>query len=220
MPLGLKGKTILITAGPTYEPLDAVRFIGNYSSGKMGFAIAESLAGSGCKVILVSGPVSLKPTGNLIEFIPVHTAQQMLDACMAVFDKCDGAILSAAVADYRPKSPVAHKIKRKDENLTIELEPNPDIAATLGKIKRPDQFLAGFALETDNEIMNATEKLARKNFDFIVLNSLKDKGAGFNSESNKITIIGKDNKVDRFELKSKVEVATDILNYLENIIRK
>jgi phosphopantothenoylcysteine decarboxylase/phosphopantothenate--cysteine ligase len=144
----------------------------------------------------------------------------MLDACMAVFDKCDGAILSAAVADYRPKSPVAHKIKRKDENLTIELEPNPDFAATLGKIKRPDQFLAGFALETDNEIMNATEKLARKNFDFIVLNSLKDKGAGFNSESNKITIIGKDNKVDRFELKSKVEVATDILNYLENIIRK
>jgi phosphopantothenoylcysteine decarboxylase/phosphopantothenate--cysteine ligase len=220
MPLGLKGKTILITAGPTYEPLDAVRFIGNYSSGKMGFAIAESLAGSGCKVILVSGPVSLKPADNLIEFIPVHTAQQMLDACMAVFDKCDGAILSAAVADYRPKSPVAHKIKRKDENLTIELEPNPDIAATLGKIKRPDQFLAGFALETDNEIMNATEKLARKNFDFIVLNSLKDKGAGFNSESNKITIIGKDNKVDRFELKSKVEVATDILNYLENIIRK
>jgi phosphopantothenoylcysteine decarboxylase/phosphopantothenate--cysteine ligase len=212
--------TILVTAGPTYEPLDAVRFIGNYSSGKMGFAIAEALAAAGSDVILVSGPVSLKPVHKNIRLIRVQTARQMLQECLTVFNSCDGAILSAAVADYRPKSPVTHKIKRKTENLVIELEPNPDIAATLGTLKNNTQFLAGFALETDNEVANATEKLVRKNFDFIVLNSLQDEGSGFNSDSNKITIIGKNNKIEHFELKPKHEVAVDIVAYLEKLIRK
>jgi phosphopantothenoylcysteine decarboxylase/phosphopantothenate--cysteine ligase len=218
--LKLSGKTILITAGPTYEPLDAVRFIGNYSSGKMGFALAEALASLGVHVKLVSGPVALTPVHSLIELFRVHTALEMLDACLAAFEKCDGAILSAAVADYRPKSPVTHKLKRKAENLTVELEPNPDIAATLGSMKKPGQFLAGFALETDNEMSNASQKLVKKNFDFIVLNSLQDIGSGFNSDTNKITIIGKDNKTVLFELKPKNDVAKDIIDYLENNILK
>jgi phosphopantothenoylcysteine decarboxylase/phosphopantothenate--cysteine ligase len=215
----LKGKTILVTAGPTYEPLDAVRFVGNYSSGKMGFALAEGLAEYGVRVKLVSGPVALKPRHNLIEFFPVHTAREMLTHCLNHFQESDGAILSAAVADYRPKSPVGHKIKRTPGNLVVELEPNPDIAAELGKLKQEHQFLAGFALETDNEIPNAREKLVKKNFDFIVLNSLQDKGSGFNSDTNKITIIGKSNKPVHFELKSKQEAAFDIIHYLEQILR-
>jgi phosphopantothenoylcysteine decarboxylase/phosphopantothenate--cysteine ligase len=215
--LDLKGKRILITAGPTYEPIDAVRFIGNYSSGKMGFALAEVMASLNASVFLVSGPVALKPIHRNITFCPVHTALEMLDTCRALYEKTDGAILSAAVADYRPKSPVTHKLKRKDENFTVELEPNPDIAATLGTMKRSNQFLVGFALETDNEIAHAKEKLIRKNFDFIVLNSLQDKGSGFNSDTNKITIIDRDNKITRFELKPKYDVAVDIIHYLENI---
>jgi phosphopantothenoylcysteine decarboxylase / phosphopantothenate---cysteine ligase len=218
-PLNLSGKTVLVTAGPTFEPLDAVRFIGNYSSGKMGFALAEVLATSGARVILVSGPVSLKPNHKNISYFPVHTAQEMLSKCLSAFHSTDGAILSAAVADYRPKSPVAHKIKRKSADLVVELEPNPDIAAELGKLKQPNQFLAGFALETENEMDHAQEKLGKKNFDFIVLNSLQDKGSGFNTDTNKITIIGKNNKVSRFELKSKHEVAFDIINYLDNLLR-
>jgi phosphopantothenoylcysteine decarboxylase / phosphopantothenate---cysteine ligase len=215
----LKGKTILVTAGPTYEPLDAVRFLGNYSSGKMGFALAEGLAECGVRVKLVSGPVALKPRHRLVEYFPVHTAQEMLAHCLTHFKESDGAILSAAVADYRPKSPVGHKIKRTPGNLLVELEPNPDIAAELGKLKQKHQFLAGFALETDNEIPNAREKLVKKNFDFIVLNSLQDKGSGFNSDTNKITIIGKNNKPVHFELKSKQEAAFDIIHYLEQILR-
>lgn len=218
MPLNLTGKTVLITAGPTYEPVDAVRFIGNYSSGKMGFAIAEAMAERGARVFLVSGPVALKPVHPAINFIPVHTAQEMLSACLSFFNECNGAVLSAAVADYRPKSPVSHKLKRSGENIHVELEPNPDIAATLGSMKRADQFLAGFALETDREIDNAREKLIRKNFDFIVLNSLKDEGSGFNSDTNKISIIDRNNKITRFELKPKSEVAVDIISYLENLI--
>jgi phosphopantothenoylcysteine decarboxylase/phosphopantothenate--cysteine ligase len=219
VPQNLKGKTILVTAGPTYEPFDAVRFIGNYSSGKMGFAMAEVLAECGARVILVSGPVSLKPIHRNIEFCPIHTAQEMLTICLSFFASANGAILSAAVADYRPKSPVTHKIKRQSEGLVIELEPTPDIALELGKSKQPGQFLAGFALETDNEVTNAQEKLRKKNFDFIVLNSLQDKGSGFNSDTNKITIIGKNNKITRFELKSKHEVAFDIINYLDNLLQ-
>jgi phosphopantothenoylcysteine decarboxylase / phosphopantothenate---cysteine ligase len=214
----LTGKTILVTAGPTYEPLDAVRFIGNYSSGKMGFALAEALAEYGVRVMLVSGPVALKPHHSGIIYYPVHTAQEMLTQSLACFAQADGAILSAAVADYRPKSPVAHKIKRKAENLSVELEPNPDIAMELGIRKQPGQFLIGFALETENEVQHAREKLKKKNFDFIVLNSLQDKGAGFNSDNNKITIIGKDNKITGFELKSKQEVALDIIQYLDNLL--
>jgi len=214
----LAGKTILVTAGPTYEPLDAVRFIGNYSSGKMGFALAEALAVSGARVILVSGPVSLKPVHPGIEYLPVQTAREMLDQCLGYFEMTDGAILSAAVADFRPKSPVSHKIKRKDENLMVELEPNPDIAARLGSLKKSNQFLAGFALETDNELQHAREKLDKKNFDFIVLNSLNDKGSGFNTDTNKITIISRNNKAESFELKSKQDAAFDIITYLANML--
>jgi phosphopantothenoylcysteine decarboxylase/phosphopantothenate--cysteine ligase len=214
----LAGKKILITAGPTYEPLDAVRFIGNYSSGKMGFALAEALAVAGAQVILVSGPVSLKPGHPGIEYRPVHTAREMLEQCLACFEMTDGAILSAAVADFRPKFPVGHKIKRNDENLMVELEPNPDIAARLGILKKGNQFLAGFALETDNELQHAREKLGKKNFDFIVLNSLNDKGSGFNTDTNKITIIGRNNKADSFELKSKQDAAVDIITYLANML--
>jgi phosphopantothenoylcysteine decarboxylase / phosphopantothenate---cysteine ligase len=168
----------------------------------------------------VSGPVALTPVHSLIELFRVHTALEMLDACLPLFEKCDGAILSAAVADYRPKSPVTHKLKRKAENLTVELEPNPDIAATLGSMKKTSQFLAGFALETENEMSNASQKLIKKNFDFIVLNSMRDRGSGFNGDTNKITIIGKDNKIVHHELKPKNDVAKDIIDYLENIIRK
>ncbi len=193
----LKGKRILVTAGPTYEPFDAVRFIGNYSSGKMGFAIAEALAEQGVKVTLVSGPVALSPQHAGITFFPVHTASEMLARSLSCFPETDGAILSAAVSDYRPVSPVTHKIKRSDKNMVLELEPNPDIARQLGNMKNPHQFLAGFALETDDEIRHASEKLNKKNFDFIVLNSLRDKGSGFMGDTNKITIIGRDNKITR-----------------------
>ncbi len=185
----------------------------------MGFALAEQLAHSGARVILVSGPVALEPVHKNISLHRVNTAQEMLSACLSFFKDTDGAILAAAVADYRPKSPVGHKIKSKAVNLVLELEPNPDIAAELGRLKKPGQFLAGFALETNNELANAREKLKKKNFDFIVLNSLNDKGSGFNSETNKITIIGKNNKTTRFELKSKHDVAHDIVDYLTKIIR-
>jgi phosphopantothenoylcysteine decarboxylase/phosphopantothenate--cysteine ligase len=214
----LRGRRILVTAGPTYEPFDAVRFIGNYSSGKMGFAIAEALAEQGANVTLVSGPVALLPQHAGIIYYPVHTASEMLARSLACFPDTDGAILSAAVSDYRPKSPVAHKIKRNDENMVLELEPNPDIARHLGNIKQPGQFLAGFALETDDEIRHASEKLKKKNFDFIVLNSLRDKGSGFMGDTNKITIIGKDNKITPFELKSKKDTAQDIIQYLDNFL--
>jgi phosphopantothenoylcysteine decarboxylase / phosphopantothenate---cysteine ligase len=216
----LKDKTFLVTAGPTFEPLDPVRFIGNYSSGKMGFAIAETLASYCSKVYLVSGPVSLQPIQKNIEFRPVQTAREMLSECLSLFGNTHGAILSAAVADYRPKTQALQKIKRKAENLTIELEPNPDIAFELGRIKKQGQILAGFALETENEMVNAQEKLKRKNFDFIVANSLNDKGSGFMGDTNKITIIGKDNKIARFELKSKKEAASDIIQYLDNLFRQ
>jgi len=183
----------------------------------MGFALAEVLANCGSMVVLVSGPVAIKPVHKTIEYIPVHTAHEMLEACLRVFPGCDGAVLSAAVADYRPKSPVKNKMKRKGQNLLIELEPNPDIAATLGKMKRKDQFMAGFALETDDELNNAKAKLLRKNLDLIVLNSLNDKGSGFISDTNKITILDKNNKITHFELKPKYDVAVDIINYLENL---
>jgi len=214
----LKGKKVLVTAGPTYEPFDAVRFIGNYSSGKMGFAIAEALAAQGANVTLVSGPVSLMPQHPGITYYPVHTASEMLARSLECFPETDGAILSAAVSDYRPKSPVTHKIKRKDENMVLELEPNPDIALQLGNIKQPGQFLAGFALETDDELQHAIKKLNKKNFDFIVLNSLRDKGSGFMGDTNKITIISRDNKIAAFELKSKKDAALDIVQYLDNYL--
>jgi phosphopantothenoylcysteine decarboxylase/phosphopantothenate--cysteine ligase len=219
IPQNLKGKTVLVTAGPTYEPLDAVRFIGNYSSGKMGFALADVLVECGAHVMLISGPVALKPNYAEIEFFPVHTAHEMYALSLECFEKADGAILSAAVSDYRPKSPIAHKIKRRNENLVFEFEPNPDIAVELGKRKKKGQFLVGFALETDNELQNALEKLKKKNFDFIILNSLNEKGSGFQSDTNKITLISQDNKIIDFELKSKKDVALDIINYLDNLLK-
>lgn len=208
----LSGKTFLVTAGPTFEKIDPVRFIGNYSSGKMGFAIAEELANLGAEVILISGPVSVDPQHKNIEIIHVESADEMLKNCLAHFEKCDGAIMSAAVADFTPVTPEFQKNKRGKENWNLELKPTTDIAAKLGSIKNENQILVGFALETNNELENAKSKLKRKNLDFIVLNSLNDAGAGFQVDTNKITIIEKNNNQQKFELKRKKDVAVDIVN--------
>lgn len=207
----LLNKKVLITAGPTYEPIDPVRFIGNYSSGKMGYALAETFAEEGASVTLVSGPVSITPKHPAIKLINVQTATEMMQACLAEFPQSDIAILSAAVADFTPAAPSAVKIKRSGDFLTLKLQPTPDIAASLGKIKKTGQILIGFALETNDAILHATEKLTRKKFDFIVLNSLKDKGAGFGVDTNKVTFIDNKNQQQQFALKSKKEVARDIL---------
>ncbi len=209
-----KGKTILVTAGPTYEPIDPVRFIGNRSSGKMGLAISESLAQRGATVKLVLGPSKLSAVHSNIKLIRVETAQEMYDTAVHHFENADIAILSAAVSDYRPTEVANQKIKKSNSGMNIELEKTPDIAAALGALKRTNQIIIGFALETNNELENANKKLVRKNFDFIVLNSLRDKGAGFNHDTNKITILHRDNKKREFELKSKTEVAEDIAEEL------
>ncbi len=209
----LKKKKILITAGPTYERIDPVRFIGNFSSGKMGFAIAEECASRGAEVKLITGPVNLTASHKNIQTINVESAEEMYKTSVNLFPQMDAAILSAAVADFRPLDQEDEKIKRKDEkSLTIELIPNPDIAASLGKIKKPKQTLIGFALETNNEETNAMKKLVKKNLDYIVLNSLQDEGAGFGKDTNKVTIISKDGSKLSFGLKSKREVAKDIIN--------
>lgn len=214
----LAGKKALITAGPTYEPIDPVRFIGNRSSGKMGVALAKELVERGAEVKLILGPSSLNIQHPNIETIRVTNAQSMYEAAQSHFEKSDISILAAAVADYRPINVADKKIKKKDKTLTIELEKTTDIAATLGKQKRDNQLLIGFALETDNEIENAKGKLKRKNFDFIVLNSLQDKGAGFAVDTNKITILRKDNKMKDFKLKSKTKVAIDIVDEIVSMI--
>jgi phosphopantothenoylcysteine decarboxylase / phosphopantothenate---cysteine ligase len=208
-------KKILITAGPTYEAIDPVRFVGNRSSGKMGVAIAEEIANRGGQVELVLGPSSLKISHPNINVTRVESAQQMYEASVKYFDGCDAAILSAAVADYRPSVVADQKIKKKDATLTIELEKTTDIAASLGKIKQKNQILVGFALETNDELANAQSKLERKNFDFIVLNSLRDSGAGFAGDTNKITIVKRNDGVEVFDLKSKTDVAKDIVNTLK-----
>ena len=209
--LPLKGKKVLLTAGPTYEAIDPVRFIGNHSSGKMGFAIAKAAANLGAEVFLVSGPSHQKIQHSLVHRIDVISADEMYNAAHKYFKEVDIAILSAAVADYKPKNVATQKIKKTTSALEIELEPTKDILASLGEIKE-NQFLVGFALETNNELENAKGKLKRKNLDAIVLNSLQDKGAGFATDTNKITIIDKDLTEKSFELKSKVEVAKDIMN--------
>lgn len=209
----LSGKKVMITAGPTYEAIDPVRFIGNYSSGKMGYALAEECRDRGAEVTLISGPVSIAKPEN-IKVVNVTSAKQMLDACINNFTEMDIAIMNAAVADYMPAKTSDKKMKRKGDDLTIELKPTKDIAAELGKLKTDEQILIGFALETDNEEQNAAGKLKRKNLDFIVLNSLQDKGAGFGHDTNKISILFKDNNIKKFELKSKLEVAGDIVNVL------
>jgi phosphopantothenoylcysteine decarboxylase/phosphopantothenate--cysteine ligase len=217
--LPLKGKKILITAGPTYEAIDPVRFIGNHSSGKMGFAIAKAAANLGAEVILISGPSHQQIQHSLVKRINVISADEMYNACHTYFKEVDIAILSAAVADYKPKNIADQKIKKKDTTLTMELTPTKDILASLGEIKE-NQFLVGFALETNNEIENAKNKIKRKNLDAIVLNSLQDKGAGFATNTNKITIIDKSLNEKPFELKSKVEVAKDIMNEIVSRIKK
>ena len=207
---------ILITAGPTYEKIDAVRFIGNFSTGKMGFALAEEMAQRGNKVFLVAGPTHLTTKHPNIERIDVMSACEMYDAATRLFPTCDAAILSAAVADFRPDHAADYKIKKQSDqdDMTLHLVQNPDILATLGATKREGQRLVGFALETDNEIDNARKKLTRKNLDFIVLNSLHDKGAGFGHDTNKVTIIDRYGNIETGELKSKQLVAKDIADKL------
>ena len=209
--LPLKGKKILITAGPTYEAIDPVRFIGNHSSGKMGFDSAAQASNLGAEVILISGPTHLKLANSKIKLISVVSAKEMYVACHQFFDDMDVAISAAAVADYRPKFVATQKIKKTEVDLNIELEKTQDILASLGKIKK-NQFLIGFALETENEIENAKLKIQKKNLDLIVLNSLQDEGAGFGKPTNKITFIDKDFNIEPMQLKSKEAVAEDILN--------
>lgn len=213
----LSGKRVLVTAGPTHEKLDPVRFIGNYSSGKMGFAIAEECARRGAKVSLIAGPVALPTPHPAIERIDVESAREMCDAAVSLFPSCDAAVLCAAVADYRPAVQASRKIKHTGEGMTLELEANPDIAATLGKMKREGQRMAGFALETDNGVENACKKLEKKNLDFIVLNSLEDKGAGFACDTNKVTVIDREGKSE-YPLKSKKSVAKDIVAHLSKLL--
>lgn len=216
----LAGKHLLITAGPTYERIDPVRFIGNFSTGKMGYAIANEAARRGAKVTLVSGPVGHIPTVAGVTVVPVESAQQMLDAAQQAFPSAHLAILAAAVADYRPAQQFDHKIKREHDGIEqIQLVKNPDIAATLGAQKTDNQRLVGFALETDHPMEHAAEKLARKHLDMIVLNSLSDPGAGFGFDTNKVTLIFADGRQPAsFPLKSKAEVAADILNNIESLI--
>jgi len=215
--LPLYNKSVIITAGPTYEAIDPVRFIGNHSSGKMGFELAKAAANLGAQVYLITGPSSEKVSHSLIQRIDVVTAEEMYTEVHKIYPSTTIAILSAAVADYKPKVVAENKIKKSSDSMTIELVKTHDILASLGEIKKA-QFLVGFALETNNEIENATAKLKKKNLDLIVLNSLQDKGAGFKKETNKVTIIDKFEKKSEFSLKSKAEVAKDIFNEILNRI--
>ncbi|SDC26692.1 bifunctional phosphopantothenoylcysteine decarboxylase/phosphopantothenate--cysteine ligase CoaBC [Williamwhitmania taraxaci] len=213
----LNGKICLVNAGPTYEAIDPVRFIGNHSTGKMGFAIAYELAERGAQVELISGPTNETIAHPNISVTKITSAAEMAKVCISKFHEVDIAVLSAAVADFTPVKVVSEKIKREKENYTIELTPTTDIAAELGKIKRQNQIVVGFALETNNEEVNAKTKLKRKNLDFIVLNSLQDVGAGFGQDTNKIKIYSKTGEEFLFELKTKKEVATDIVDAICNI---
>ncbi|WP_228235776.1 bifunctional phosphopantothenoylcysteine decarboxylase/phosphopantothenate--cysteine ligase CoaBC [Allomuricauda sp. M10] len=207
--LPLSGKKVMITAGPTYEAIDPVRFLGNKSTGAMGFELAQKAADMGAEVVLVSGPTHLSITHSGIQLVRVTSAQEMYEACHKVYSDMDIAICAAAVADYRPKHVASEKIKKKEGDMFLELERNPDILLSLGEIKK-HQFLVGFALETENELENAKGKLQRKHLDGIVLNSLKDDGAGFGGTTNKITFIDKNLEIKTFGLKTKPEVASDI----------
>jgi phosphopantothenoylcysteine decarboxylase/phosphopantothenate--cysteine ligase len=214
----LTGKTAMVTAGPTYEAIDPVRFIGNHSSGKMGYAIAEELSAMGAIVTLISGPSALKLSDKSINKIDVTSAEEMLKASLSNFPGTDISILSAAVADYRPKEVSILKIKKESSDFSLELIKTQDILATLGKEKKKGQILIGFALETDNEVANAIKKLEKKNLDFIVLNSLNDEGGAFKNETNKITIIDHKHKIDSYELKPKKEVAGDICKKILDLL--
>lgn len=216
--LPYSGKKVLVTAGPTYESIDPVRFIGNHSSGKMGFAIAEAFAEQGAEVTLVCGPNNLTTTHNAIKRIDVISAEDLYNASVKAFKTADIAILSAAVADYKPATIAAQKIKKNNASKFIELVPTKDTLQELGKLKKKKQLLIGFALETENEVNNAIDKIKKKNLDFIILNSLNDKGAGFKTDTNKITLIDKHNKLQKFELKSKAEVAKDIVAVISELV--
>lgn len=211
--LSMKGKRVLVTAGPTREKIDPVRFISNYSTGKMGVAIADAAARRGASVTLVLGPSEVRPQNPGVDVINVESAREMLAACQEHFPGCDVAVMTAAVADYTVANPAEHKIKREGSRPpVIEFVKNPDIAATLGECKKPGQILVGFALETDNEETNAIDKIRRKNLDFVVMNSLRDHGAGFATDTNKVTIFNRDGSSQAFPLKSKMQVAEDILD--------
>ncbi len=214
-PKDLTGRRVMITAGPTYEQIDPVRFIGNYSSGKMGFALAEECARRGADVTLIAGPVALQTRHSRIKRINVESCLQMYDAALASFPEADAAILCAAVADFRPESVAGQKIKRVGQTMDIHLVPNPDIAATLGQRKQQGQLLVGFALETNDEQQNAEAKLVKKNLDFIVLNSLRNKGTCFRSDENQVSIISAQGRRD-YDKKSKEQVAADIIDELRN----
>lgn len=214
----LLGQKILITAGPTYEKIDPVRFIGNFSTGKMGFALAEACASRGAEVILVSGPVSQKTIHPNIHRMDVVGADEMYRATVESFANVNAAILCAAVADFTPETVFDSKKKRGEDDLIVRLKPTKDIAEALGKSKKKGQVLVGFALETDNELVHATSKLKRKNLDFIVLNSLNTPGAGFMHDTNQITIIQQNGETETYPLKSKTEVAYDIINALEKLL--
>ncbi|MEE0961750.1 MAG: bifunctional phosphopantothenoylcysteine decarboxylase/phosphopantothenate--cysteine ligase CoaBC [Bacteroidales bacterium] len=216
----LAGKTICVTAGPTYEQIDPVRFIGNNSSGKMGFAIAESLAAKGALVKLIAGPTHLNTKNCNIERIDVKSAEQMYNATVKEFKQADVAILSAAVADYTPKNVFSQKVKKADNVLNIELQPTKDILAQLGRMKTDKQTLVGFALETNDEENNAKQKLSKKNLDFIVLNSLNDKNACFGFDTNKVTIIDSNGNMTKTDLKSKSEIAEDVVSKLIDTIKE
>jgi phosphopantothenoylcysteine decarboxylase/phosphopantothenate--cysteine ligase len=213
----LQGKKALVTAGPTYEAIDPVRFIGNHSSGKMGIAIARELEKRGAQVTLVLGPSSIPVGQNGIQLVKVQSAEEMYQACNKIFDSMDIAVMSAAVADYTPVAKASEKIKKKTDNFTIELTKTKDILHSLGQRKKQGQVLVGFALETENERNYALDKLAKKNADWIVMNSLNDPGAGFGTDTNKITLFGRDGEELFFNTKTKTEVANDII---ETIIRK
>ncbi|MBL4755591.1 MAG: bifunctional phosphopantothenoylcysteine decarboxylase/phosphopantothenate--cysteine ligase CoaBC [Flavobacteriales bacterium] len=216
--IAFTGKKVLVTAGPTYEAIDPVRFIGNHSSGKMGFALADELANAGADVTLITGPTNLQATHSNIEVVSILSAEEMLHACMERFPGQDIVIMSAAVADYTPIEVAPNKIKKKGAALSIELKPTVDILKELGTLKKEHQVLVGFALETENEIEHAKGKLERKNLDLIVLNSLKDEGAGFGGDQNKVTIIGKDNNIVEYKLKPKAAVARDIANAISELL--
>lgn len=213
-PQPLAGKRVLVTAGPTYEKIDPVRFIGNYSSGKMGFALAEACAEAGAEVTLVAGPVSLTTSHASIHRVDVESAAEMYRAAVDAYDRADAAIMCAAVADYAPETVSDVKLKRSGEERVLHLKPNPDIAAELGRRKRPGQCLVGFALETNDEESNARLKMEKKNLDFIVLNSLRDAGAGFRCDTNKVTVIGREGEPVEIPCKLKTEVAADIVEIL------
>ncbi|MCB9002080.1 MAG: bifunctional phosphopantothenoylcysteine decarboxylase/phosphopantothenate--cysteine ligase CoaBC [Bacteroidales bacterium] len=211
-------RKVLITSGPTYEYIDPVRFIGNFSSGKMGAALADEFAKQGAQVTFISGPAGVYPKDTSITRIDVVSASEMLEAAKNSFPSVDIAVMVAAVADFTPETVADNKIKREADDLILRLKPTVDIAATLGKVKRNNQLLVGFALETANEQVNASEKLKRKNFDLIVLNSLNDKGAGFSGDTNKITLINTKGEITPFETKSKQQVAADIVSAIFEMI--